>query len=97
MSLADRTPPTPEEYKEMRETLSNWGRWGDEDELGTLNFITNETRQAAASLVREGRTVSLSRPFATAAADPSRLNSAPAEHRMTLHGPIACTDYIGVS
>jgi len=97
MSLASRTPPTPEEYKEWRETLSNWGRWGDDDQLGTLNFITDETRQAAASLVREGRTVSLSRPFATAAADPSRLNSAPAEHRMTLHGRVACTDYIGVS
>lgn len=97
MSLADRTPPTPEEYRTFRETLSNWGRWGDDDQLGTLNHITDETRRNAAALVREGRTVSLSRPFATASVESSRFNAVPAEHRMNLHGRIACTDYIGVS
>lgn len=97
MSLADRTPPTPQEYKAFKEHLSNWGRWGDDDQLGTLNHITDEARRRAATLVREGRTVSLSRPFATAAADSSRFNAVPAEHRMTLHGRVASTDYIGVS
>ncbi len=97
MSLADRTPPTADEYKTYRERFTNWGRWGDDDQLGTLNLVTDETRRTAAALVREGRTVSLARPFATAAVDPSPLNPTPAEHRMSLHGPIACTDYIGVS
>lgn len=97
MSLANRTPPTVEEYKAFRDRLSNWGRWGDDDQLGTLNHVTHETRRSAAALVREGLTVSLSRPLATATADRSRLNSVPAEHRMTLHGRVACTDYIGVS
>lgn len=97
MSLADRTPPTADEYRAFRETLSNWGRWGDDDQLGTLNHITPETRRAAAALVREGHTVSLARPFATAAVDKSPFNGTPAEHRLTLHGPVACTDYIGVS
>ena len=41
--------------------LSNWGRWGPEDELGTLNLITDAKRVEAAALVRTGRTVSLSR------------------------------------
>lgn len=97
MPLADRTPPTAEEYKAYRDRLSNWGRWGRDDQLGTLNHITDEIRRSASALVREGRTVSLSRPLATAAADRSRLNSVPADHRMTLHGRVACTDYIGVS
>lgn len=39
--------------------ISNWGRWGDQDELGTLNLITPEKRQAAARLVRDGVSVSL--------------------------------------
>ncbi|MCO8270314.1 cyclase family protein [Actinoplanes sp. TRM 88003] len=40
------------------ETLSNWGRWGDNDQLGTLNLITDEVRLAAARAVRHGRSVS---------------------------------------
>lgn len=39
--------------------ISNWGRWGDDDELGTLNLITDEKRLAAAQLVRDGVSVSL--------------------------------------
>lgn len=41
----------------------NWGRWGDDDELGTLNLVTDEKRRRAAALVRSGRMVSLARPF----------------------------------
>ena len=40
--------------------LSNWGRWGHDDRLGTLNHITPEKRVAAAGLVREGLSVSCS-------------------------------------
>lgn len=40
----------------------NWGRWGDTDELGTLNFITDDVRARAAAMVRTGRTVSLAHP-----------------------------------
>jgi len=32
-------------------TLSNWGRWGDDDELGTLNLIAPAKRLQAASLI----------------------------------------------
>lgn len=41
-------------------TLSNWGRWGEDDRLGTLNLITDDVRAAAASMVRTGKAVSLS-------------------------------------
>ncbi len=41
--------------------LSNWGRWGSEDQLGALNLITTEKRAEAAILVRKGVSVSLAR------------------------------------
>lgn len=43
--------------------LSNWGRWGSDDELGTLNFLTSERRQAAATEVISGESVSLAMSF----------------------------------
>jgi kynurenine formamidase len=46
-------------------SASNWGRWGPDDELGALNLVTPEKRRRAASLVKSGRSVSLSRPFPT--------------------------------
>lgn len=51
-------PPTEAEVLGYFETLSNWNRWGPDDELGTLNHITPDARRAAAALVREGLTVS---------------------------------------
>jgi len=47
-------------------TTGNWGRWGAADELGTLNLIDDAKRAQAASLVRTGRTVSLSREISAA-------------------------------
>lgn len=41
----------------------NWGRWGADDELGTLNNITDEVRARAAAEVRTGRWVSLAQPI----------------------------------
>lgn len=40
----------------------NWGRWGPNDELGTLNFVTEAVRQRAAQAARSGRSVSLAIP-----------------------------------
>ncbi len=45
--------------------LSNWGRWGKDDQLGTINLITPAKRKASAALVREGYSVSLSRDLDT--------------------------------
>src|SRR3989442_12728296 len=49
----------------MLDSLSNWGRWGADDQLGTVNFITPAQRKRAASLVSEGVSVSCSRPITT--------------------------------
>ena len=46
---------------ELVRRLSNWKRWGENDQLGTLNFITPEKRRRAALLVKTGRAVSLAR------------------------------------
>jgi kynurenine formamidase len=50
-------------HHELGKELSNWGRWGDDDELGTLNFVTPEKRVAAAQLVKTGKTFDLGMPF----------------------------------
>lgn len=97
MSLSSRTPPTPEQYSEYKVRFSNWNRWGPDDQLGTLNHITAETRRAASALVREGRSVSCANPLATRAVVPDeRRNGSPADHQMRL-GATGCGDYIGVS
>ena len=57
------TTPTEEEVLSYRLRVSNWGRWGPEDELGTLNLLTPERTARAASLVRAGETVSCARPI----------------------------------
>jgi kynurenine formamidase len=51
--------PSEEEVLSYFDALSNWGRWGDDDQLGTLNLVSPEKRIAAAELVRSGTTVSL--------------------------------------
>ncbi|MDO8750762.1 MAG: cyclase family protein [Dehalococcoidia bacterium] len=58
-----KAPPTEEEVVGYMDSLSNWGRWGREDFMGTLNFITPEKRLKALKLVKEGVTVSCERPI----------------------------------
>ena len=45
--------------REWMKEISNWGRWGDDDQLGTLNLITPEKRRQALALVEDGVSVSL--------------------------------------
>ncbi len=63
-------------------TLSNWGRWGKDDELGTLNLITPEKRRQAAALVTEGVSVSLAFDLAKEA---NTNNEYPLEHSLRVH------------
>ena len=65
MGMKDKTPTTVEEYQAYKENYSNWGRWGADDQLGTLNHISQESVKYASSLVTEGYTVSCSNPVAT--------------------------------
>ena len=73
---------------------NNWGRWGEDDELGTLNFITPEKRVAAASLVETGQSISLTRLLDT---EPSHVNVHPMDYYMVTSGqPFALNDYVGI-
>jgi hypothetical protein len=63
-------PPTTAEALDYIDELKNWGRWGSDDLLGTLNLIEPEHRVAAARLVAEGLTVSCARDLITAYGHP---------------------------
>src|SRR5207248_360954 len=63
--------------------LSNWGRWGKDDQMGAINLITPAKRKQAAALVRSGVSVSLSR---TAETEKAPDNSSPFVHLMTATG-----------
>src|SRR3954454_4140528 len=55
------------DFEAVFESVKNWGRWGPEDELGTLNLLTPERVREAAALVRSGRRVSMAIPVNTVA------------------------------
>jgi hypothetical protein len=48
---------------EAADKLSNWGRWGDDDQIGTLNYVKSEDVVSAASLVRRGKIFALGIPL----------------------------------
>jgi len=52
---------TDEDIDQLLPQITNWGRWGKQDQLGTVNFITARQRLKAVTLVKKGRTVSLAR------------------------------------
>src|SRR5205085_914806 len=77
------------EYEKWKTELSNWGRWGKDDQVGAMNLITPAKRKQAAALVKEGVTVSLAGDVNTErAAD----NAQPYEHVMTSSGPAGAGD-----
>lgn len=67
------------DVQEHLRTTRNWGRWGDDDEIGTVNLITPDKRLEAAGLVQSGQVISLSRPWPT---EPGPGNAHPAQHFM---------------
>lgn len=60
---AAANPAIPDEVRAAARAVCNWGRWGPDDELGTLNYITPAMVAKAAGLVRRGVRFSLSVPF----------------------------------
>lgn len=71
--------PTQDQLLGWMQSLSNWGRWGDDDQRGTLNLLSPEKTKRALGLVQEGVTVSCARPVSwEAAADTPR----PPQHFM---------------
>jgi kynurenine formamidase len=56
----------PPEFLELAASVRNWGRWGPDDERGTINLVTPEVRRRAAACVRTGRAFSLALPLSEA-------------------------------
>ena len=94
----ERRVPTKDEVLAYLKEDRNWGRWGENDQVGAVNMVTNEKRLAAAQLVKSGRAVSLSREFPKT---PAPNNPTPAQHFMNRGvrepGGGLATDYYGVS
>ena len=94
----ERRVPTKDEVLAYLKEENNWGRWGDDDQKGAVNMVTDQKRAAAARLVRTGKAVSLSREFPKL---PASNNPTPAIHYMkrNLRGETggSAVDYYGIS
>ena len=75
-----------EEFQALFDRVSNWGRWGPDDERGALNLITPDKTRRAAGLVREGVSVGCAWPISTAA---DVENPQPAVHLFLRTGDVA--------
>jgi kynurenine formamidase len=93
--MAETPKMSEEEIVTLFDTCSNRGKWGQDDELGTLNYITPEKRTAAARQVQTGESFSIARPLSV---EQWANNPHPLEHKMLYeqHHPISALDYIGV-
>src|SRR5262245_31016412 len=90
---------TLDELTRVFDQISNWGRWGKDDERGALNFISNRKRADAARLAQSGEVVSMALPLATT---PAPDNETPVTHLMVqsdapADGVGGCADYFAIS
>ena len=96
MSNEERPLPTSEEVDSWLTDRRNWGRWGDDDNRGAVNLITDAKRLAAFGLVQQARVVSISREYPK---NPGPTNPVPAQHFMRRNvreaGGGSVVDYYG--
>ncbi len=79
------------QYDQWLTDLSNWGRWGEDDEMGALNLITPQKRRAAARLVTDGFSVSLA---STAQTEVTVDNPCPISWEMVTASPGGASDRV---
>ena len=79
------------QYEQWFDELSNWGRWGPDDEMGALNLITPAKRREAADLVTEGFSVSLA---SIANTERTIDNPCPVEWAMSTASPGGASDTV---
>ncbi len=86
---------TKDQVNGIFEKISNWGKWGKDDQRGALNYITSEMRAAAAQYAKAGEAVSCAQPLAT---KPGPDVTQPVQHMMLHVGaPVAALDYFGIA
>ena len=56
-----RADSTPEDFAKLQKELSNWNRWGADDQMGAVNLITPKKRLSALRVAREGASYSMAR------------------------------------
>ncbi|MBJ8347146.1 cyclase family protein [Antrihabitans sp. YC2-6] len=78
-------------------SLSNWGRWGQDDELGTLNYMTPQTRLAATALIRTGRVVPFAREISSTTPNLRDLTYKIKRYDDPLPEESGCIDEIGMT
>src|SRR3954452_4735242 len=76
---AGRAPHNAAELDVLFQQVKNWGRWGPDDQLGSVNLITPAKRKQAVALAKTGESVSLAHVLLTEKADD---NASPFEHTM---------------
>jgi kynurenine formamidase len=74
MAADARRKLTMADIRAAADRLKNWGRWGAEDEIGTLNFTRAEDIVAAARLVRKGKVMSLALAYDTTGPQGGKTN-----------------------
>ena len=98
MTTPEARPISRAELDSLFERVSNWGRWGPDDQRGALNLITDATRKAAADLVSEGVTISCSLPLNTQG---GAENPNPVTHTMIRAGDVetatSSADYFAIA
>lgn len=82
---------TMSDFRKTADEVRNWGRWGDDDELGTLNFITREKVAEAAGSVKQGKVISLGGDFSSGGPQGAFKFRQNPVHVMTVDGGDAST------
>ena len=70
MTGIQETPGTPTMQELLRDSPKNWGKWGPDDEVGSLNYLTVEEAQRGAAEIRSGKTFTLAIPIGNPGGDP---------------------------
>ena len=78
------TPTAPYLGDLLKDAPSNWGKWGPDDEVGSLNYLGPEQVLAAARLVRSGKVFTLQRLIGDPNGDPVWPGRTPAERTQIL-------------
>src|SRR5689334_13016958 len=76
---------TKADFERLMTELSNWGRWGKDDQMGAVNLITPEKRKQALRTVKEGASFSMAR---NAEFEKAVDNTTPIERKMTRTGVV---------
>lgn len=73
-------PVSRAQFDAWMQEISNWGRWGEDDQLGTLNLVTPAKSRAAIGLVRDGVSISMALDLNTVQ---DAVNANPFRHSVT--------------